>query len=332
MISTYLTAVNSPMVLIEECAGLSVEELVDKGFSDREAAEFARLADTYFGRTSFRAKQRTARRTTLPLDALKIIEHYAQKMKTQRAAWALREELCALRVATSEIEKRARRLVREERSTKRSEGVRLTRRRDDLWTLTITAESELVAEINNHVSTVADARRVFSQGAAASTITTNVVLTLNEMVKVIHGEDVTLQLTNGAQITGAELAQRALAEEGFVTLLHPVEGPVNLYRMRRGATWKQFMMAAAENPTCPVKGCNKPADECQVHHIFSWAGGGWTNAKNLTTACAYHNGRNDDHRTGPPRNGRFERTSRGVRWVNPWDPPPPDLVETGPTT
>ena len=36
MISTYLAAVNSPMVLIEECAGLSVEELVDMkrpGFS-----------------------------------------------------------------------------------------------------------------------------------------------------------------------------------------------------------------------------------------------------------------------------------------------------------
>ncbi len=28
----------------------------------------------------------------------------------------------------------------------------------------------------------------------------------------------------------------------------------------------------------------------------------------------------------------FERTARGVRWVNPWDPPPPDLVDTGPTT
>ena len=107
MISNYLAAVNSPMVLIEECVGLSVEELVDKGFSDREAAEFARLADTYFGRTSFGAKQRAARRTSLPLDALKIIEHFAQKMKTQRAAWALREELCALRLSTSEIDKHA---------------------------------------------------------------------------------------------------------------------------------------------------------------------------------------------------------------------------------
>lgn len=245
MISNYLAAVNSPMVLIEECVGLSVEELVDKGFSDREAAEFARLADTYFGRTAFGAKQRAARRTSLPLDALKIIEHFAQKMKTQRAAWALREELCALRLSTSEIDKHARRLVREERTTKRSEGVRLTRRRDDLWTLTITAESELVAEINNHVSTVADARRVFAEGASTSTITTNVVLNLNEMVKVTHGEDVTLQLTNGAQISGADLVRRALADVGLITLIHPVTGPVNLYQSRRLATWKQRQIGRA---------------------------------------------------------------------------------------
>lgn len=323
MISTYLTAVNSPMVLIEECAGLSVEELVGKGFSDREAAEFARLADTYFGRTSFRAKQRTARCTTLPLDALKIIEHYAQKMKTQRAAWALREELCALRVATSEIEKRARRLVREERTTKRSEGVRLTRRRDDLWTLPITAESELVAEINNHVSTVADARRVFSQGAAASAITTNVVLTLNEMVKVIHGEDVTLQLTNGAQISGADLARRALADVGLITLIHPVTGPVNLYQSRRRATWKQRQMAMAENPVCPWPDCHTPADECQVHHLTPWLLGGDTNPENLTMACKYHNGVNDDDPNAPPRRGRLERRpGEGIVWRPPWAKPP----------
>ena len=179
---------------------------------------------------------------------------------------------------------------------------------------------------------LADVASLFRTGASTTTVRTNVVVPLDKLVGVAHGsDDVVLTMTNGAQITGAELAQRALAEEGFVTLLHPVEGPVNLYRMRRGATWKQFMMAAAENPTCPVKGCHKPADECQVHHIFSWAGGGWTNAKNLTTACAYHNGRNDDHRTGPPRNGRFERTARGVRWVNPWEEPPPDLVDTSPT-
>ena len=246
-------------------------------------------------------------------------------MKTQRAAWALREELCALRLSTSEIDKHARRLVREERTTKRSEGVRLTRRRDDLWTLTITAESELVAEINNHVSTVADARRVFAEGASTSTITTNVVLNLNEMVKVTHGEDVTLQLTNGAQISGADLVRRALADVGLITLIHPVTGPVNLYQSRRLATWKQRQMAMAENPVCPWPDCHTPADECQVHHLTPWLLGGDTNPENLTIACKYHNAVNDDDPNAPPRRGRLERRPReGIVWRPPWAKPPDD--------
>lgn len=231
------------------------------------------------------------------------------------------------------MDRHARKKLREMRAPREPKpGVRLRRRAAGKpWTLSITGPSALIAELHQHAGSLADVASLFRTGTGAAAVRTNVVVPLDKLVGVAHGsDDVVLTMTNGAQITGAELAQRALAEEGFVTLLHPVEGPVNLYRMRRGATWKQFMMAAAENPTCPVKGCNKPADECQVHHIFSWAGGGWTNAKNLTTACAYHNGRNDDHRTVPPRNGRFERTARGVRWVNPWDPPPPDLVDTGP--
>ena len=235
---------------------------------------------------------------------------------------------------TREMERRARKKLREMRAPREPKpGVRLRRRAAGKpWTLSITGPSALIAELHQHAGSLADVASFFRTGASTSTVRTNVVVPLDKLVGVAHGsDDVVLTMTNGAQITGAELAQRALAEEGFVTLLHPVEGPVNLYRMRRGATWKQFMMAAAENPTCPVKGCHKPADECQVHHIFSWAGGGWTNAKNLTTACAYHNGRNDDHRTGPPRNGRFERTAHGVRWVNPWEEPPPDLVDTSPT-
>lgn len=320
MISEYLAAINSPMALIGECAGLSEAELVDRGFSDKEAAEFARLADTYFGRTSFSAKQRAARTTALPLDALKIIEVHAQKLKTQRAAWALRAELCRLNVSTSEIEKRARRRVKEERTQKRAEGVRLTRRTDDLWTLTITAESDLVAEINNHVSTVDDARRVFAEGAATSTITTNVVLTLDDMVKVTHGEnDVTLQLTNGATITGAQLAERALADAGLITLIHPVTGPVNLYHTRRLATWKQRQMAMAENPVCPWPDCHIPADECQVHHLQPWLLGGETNAENLTIACKYHNAVNDDDPNAPPWRGRLERRPHeGIVWRPPW--------------
>lgn len=337
-IRAYIAALNSARDILAEAAAVSAADLAAAGMPDAAADSIAQLAQVYFGPTSFRRRQRRAvdgaRRNRHSLPTLEVIEKHARRAPTQARAWALRAELTHLACDTREMEKLARTKLRKMRAPREHKpGVRLRRRAAGKpWTLSITGPSALIAELHQHAGSLADVASLFRTGASTSTVRTNVVVPLDKLVGVAHGsDDVVLTMTNGAQITGAELAQRALAEEGFVTLLHPVEGPVNLYRMRRGATWKQFMMAAAENPTCPVKGCHKPADECQVHHIFSWAGGGWTNAKNLTTACAYHNGRNDDHRTGPPRNGRFERTAHGVRWVNPWEEPPPDLVDTSPT-
>ena len=71
-------------------------------------------------------------------------------------------------------------------------------------------------------------------------------------------------------MTGAELVRRVFTEHGYVTLIHPVEGPVNLYRTSRFASAKQRLMAAAENPVCPWPECRYPADECQVHHLNAW--------------------------------------------------------------
>ena len=337
-IRAYIAALNSAMDILAEAADVSAADLAAAGMPDAAADSIVQLAQVYFGPTRFGRRQRravdAARRNRHSLPTLEVIEKHARRAPTQARAWALRAELSHVSCDTREMEKLARKKLREMRAPRDPKpGVRLRRRAAGKpWTLSITGPSALIAELHQHAGSLANVASLFRTGASTSTVRTNVVVPLDKLVGVAQGsDDVVLTMTNGAQITGAELAQRALAEEGFVTLLHPVEGPVNLYRMRRGATWKQFMMAAAENPTCPVKGCHKPADECQVHHIFSWAGGGWTNAKNLTTACAYHNGRNDDHRTGPPRNGRFERTARGVRWVNPWEKPPPDLVNTGPT-
>ena len=156
--------------------------------------------------------------------------------------------------------------------------------------------------------------------AARTTVTTQVVLTLDELDRIVDGggEEITLQLTNGAQISGADLARRALADVGLITLIHPVTGPVNLYQSRRRATWKQRQMAMAENPVCPWPDCHTPADECQVHHLKSWKHGGETNAANLATCCPYHNGVNDDDPNAPPRRGRLARVNGQVSWVPPW--------------
>ena len=119
-------------------------------------------------------------------------------------------------------------------------------------------------------------------------------------------------------MTGAELVQRAFTEHGYVTLIHPVEGPVNLYRTSRFASAKQRLMAAAENPVCPWPECRYPADECQVHHLNAWKNGGETNSRNLTIACPYHNGVNDDDPNAPPLRGHLARVNGTIRWLPPW--------------
>ena len=93
---------------------------------------------------------------------------------------------------------------------------------------------------------------------------------------------------------------------------------MNLYRTERLASPKQRTMAAAENPTCPWPQCNYPADECQVHHLTAWRHGGETNPENLTIACPYHNGVNDDDPNAPPVRGRLARVNGTIRWLPPW--------------
>ena len=59
------------------------------------------------------------------------------------------------------------------------------------------------------------------------------------------------------------------------------------------------------------------ADECQIHHLDPWLHGGLTNIANLSTACAYHNGANDDDPNAPPLRGRLARENGQIRWQPP---------------
>ena len=151
---------------------------------------------------------------------------------------------------------------------------------------------------------------------------------LDELDRIIDGdgEEITIQLTNGARLTGAELVARTLSERGLITLVHPFEGAVNLYRTERMANEKQRLMAAAENPVCPWPRCNYPADKCQIHHLEAWQRGGDTNMANLAACCPYHNGVNDDDPNAPPRRGRLARRRGRVVWQPPWADTVPEAV------
>ena len=246
-------------------------------------------------------------------------------------------ELCRTAADTDEMEKLARKKLRElNPPAPPRPGVRIRRRKDAPWTLAITGPSSLIADLESSLDENApldSVAELFSPSGAAPatrpTITTNAIITLDELDRIIDGdgEEITIQLTNGARLTGAELVSRTLAERGLITLVHPFEGAVNLYRTERMASEKQRLMAAAENPVCPWAECNYPADKCQVHHLQAWRHGGDTNMANLATCCPYHNGVNDDDPNAPPVRGRLVRRRGRVVWRPPWadtatSPPP----------
>ena len=52
-----------------------------------------------------------------------------------------------------------------------------------------------------------------------------------------------------------------------------------------------------------------------------WQAGGYTNIKNLTFLCAYHNGINDDDPTKPTGRGYVFRMPGGIEYIPPWGIP-----------
>ncbi|WP_284819422.1 HNH endonuclease signature motif containing protein [Corynebacterium rhinophilum] len=389
-LQTFLRGLAPGMDIIADCHGMSVRALIAAGCPDTTATRLLTLAETYFGTTTFRRQQResiaASRANGHSLTALLTIERHAAKLKKKRDAWALRRELCGMKGKVSDIDKRGRARVKELKGpVKRQPGVKIYRRADGPWTMSITGPSADIADMHAAIdkdAPLASVQNIFhGEAAARPSVTTNVVLRLDELDRIVdfgsgspsgssskpgsssnaragssagtnskpstdsgsaagsgsnaaadpsanlgadsaHGSgsdgDVVVQLTNGATMTGADLVRRAFTEHGYVTLIHPVEGPVNLYRTSRFSSAKQRLMAAAENPVCPWPECRYPADECQVHHLNAWKNGGETNPRNLTIACPYHNGVNDDDPNAPPLRGHLARVNGTIRWLPPW--------------
>lgn len=307
-----------------------------------------------FSRKQARARQAAQHHN---LATLELIERFVRRLKTQREAWALRLQLVLLPADADLITRTAAaELAKKRKPVNPAPGVRVYRRPEGNWTMAITAESGKIADLYSAVDkdkALESVEEIFfptSAGAPARqrpSVTTHAVITLDQLDEIVFsdgsgdssGEDggngegsangegcsggagsdeILVRLTNGATITGAELVRRRMEEHGYVTLVHPERGPVNLYRTQRVASRKQRLMAWAENPVCPWPRCNHPAEECQVHHLKSWASGGQTNPDNLAMVCPYHNGVNDDDPNAPPVRGRLIRRHGTVQWLPPW--------------
>ena len=332
-IETYLRLRNSGIALVEHIPG-TPDELRALGADAADAAELAGLHQVYFGPTRYTGKQRKARQAALAqkhsLGTLTLIETYTSKVKKTLDAWNLRAKLAGTpahripHVAAARLKE-----LRAKRTAK--PGVRITYREQGPNTLSITDDATTIAnmrgvlESTNNTDLLKAANDIFFKEGTGSTpaVRTQVIITLNELDQIINGDgdEIQLKLTNGARMTGAEFLTHKFADIGYATIVHPLDGPINTWRLSRGANLNQRLTLHAEFHTCSRPGCNKPADYCQVHHLIPWQAGGFTNIKNLTFLCAYHNGINDDDPSRPTGRGYMYRLNTGVSFIPPWGAP-----------
>ncbi|ACP31980.1 hypothetical protein cauri_0381 [Corynebacterium aurimucosum ATCC 700975] len=332
-IETYIHLRNSGIALVEHIPG-TPDELRTLGADASDAAELAGLHQVYFGPTRYTGKQRKARHAALQqrhsLGTLTLIETYVSKIKKTLDAWNLRAKLAA--TPAHRIPTVAATRLKELRSKRTAKpGVRITYRSEGPNTLSITDDATTIAnmrgvlESTNNTDLLKAANDIFfkESGGSKPAVRTQVIITLNELDQIINGDgdEIELNLTNGGRMTGKEFLTHKFAEIGYATIVHPLDGPINTWRLSRGANLNQRLTLHAEFHTCSRPGCNKPADYCHVHHLVPWQAGGYTNINNLTFLCAYHNGINDDDPLRPTGRGYMYRLNTGVSFIPPWGTP-----------
>ncbi|WP_301526750.1 HNH endonuclease, partial [Corynebacterium flavescens] len=259
----YFAQLGRGVDLVAECSGLSAPDLEKMGASAQDAAELIGLHAIYFGPTPYTGKQRlaldAARRNGHALSTLQHIESFTRRITGKLDAWNLRLELCS--TPGEHVTAVARRRLRELRVPRQyTERVMLRQHPNGLATLTVTGNGLDMADAFRTIdhkrpgeSFIARMLGKADEAPAGRTrVTTMAVLQLEDCGKLVRRErdDVMVRTTSGTVITGAQLVERACANEGLITVISRTQGPVDLYRFDRFASVKQRTMLAAEHPTC----------------------------------------------------------------------------------
>ncbi|QDZ43339.1 HNH endonuclease signature motif containing protein [Corynebacterium sp. sy039] len=317
LLHAYLNAHAQGMALVQAATGMDATQLIELGADRATAKNLSKLAEIYFGNTSFTKYQAQCATNSHNLSALITIERYVARVKKVRDQWKLREKLC--RTPEKHIARVAKQHLP---AATPKEGIKIMRRDNGApMTVSLTGASTILADFVSALdphNPIASLNNLLDGSVARPQIHANVIVPLDAHTRIVQGDnDVILHTSHGATMTGAEFVARHLAQEGFATLVSPMQGAVNLYRTSRFASSKQRIMLQAETSTCAWPGCRKPIDHCQTHHIIGWKYGGETNIDNLVPLCTYHNGINDDRAAA--QNTPF--TTRGWIAKRTWHPP-----------
>ena len=302
------------------------------GMAPQRARAWAGMQDTYFGATKFTRKQALAAQKArgFSLDELALIERRINGVKDAGERWRLRLALLDVTGGYRAIEHAARELVPAD-TTPPANTAKFSKPRGGKSTLQLTYDHRRIADIEHAGRQGIDPARpaaeqiadnlinhFFGDGAIPEAAPRPIVMVpIDDHARILAGggDDVTLTLTDGTTMTGAEYLAAEFGEALEVAAFHPGAGAVNLYRADRFANQKQRDLASMVSPACAFPGCRHGAYGCEMHHVHPWKHGGATNLDNLTPLCRYHNRVNDDPRT--TKRGRIEMIRGAPWWVSP---------------
>ncbi|MGJ4093268.1 HNH endonuclease signature motif containing protein [Corynebacterium macclintockiae] len=202
--------------LLTEAFGTPAEQLP----LDRELARsVARAAEHFSGSAYSRYKKRAleaARRNGHGLDVLILIAERARMLGIKQR-YVFTEALCNTAGDYAAISRRATQLRREMQGPRipADGGRRIMHGKKT--TIQFTGPSHRMSEIWESARTDPLAWLTENRTIQRSTLTTNVVLSLDDYMQVLggHGDEIELQATNGAVLTGAEYVARRLEEAGI---------------------------------------------------------------------------------------------------------------------
>lgn len=116
-----------------------------------------------------------------------------------------------------------------------------------------------------------------------------------------------LATTVGVELRPLDLLRLGAAQHDLLCVVDDQGQPLELARAARTATLWQKVALAASELVCTHPGCDRPWQDCDVHHLQVWAHGGATDLKNLTLLCRRHHVDNNDRRDGVRNMGHAER-------------------------
>ncbi len=337
---------------VDTLAGFDRDAALAACVAPSRVREWQAVHGVYYGPTRFTRRQAQAREMAggASLDKLVLIERKLRRVTDDGERWRLREELLRFTGRYDALSRHADTLIDTPKPPPQKQ-LRFSRSKSGMRTMTLTYAERDIADVEHALRQVIDHERP----AAAQLADAFVGLLRNDapthiphaaprpMILIPLPEwthlsaatataaaadapaaaaEVTLHLTDGTSMTGAEFLAKYYGAELEVALFHPREGAVNLYRTQRFANAKQRDLAGLLMPVCPAPDCRHGADACEMHHVQSWARGGMTNMDNLSPLCRYHNGVNDDDPAHHYR-GRIEVRGGTPVWVSPSGRPVP---------